>query len=168
MQHSREAVKLATTAVMTMAAVAGPMEHPNQVEAYNPTDSDADAEGEEESEEEAAAAEIENDGPHNALGDSDGDAEIDSPEEEEDEEDDGEDGDVEEATPRIVRTRKNRAAVKRNADVALDDEESSAAEDDEPDDEDSDDGPAVAQEWEAQSEVATTVSAEVANRNNCM
>ncbi|KAL8961525.1 MAG: hypothetical protein Q9193_001934 [Seirophora villosa] len=162
--------KLATTVVMSMAAVAHSLagrSAPAPAPDYSLLGSDVDAEGEEDVEadfEDAAQ-------PSEAVtqGDkSDEDAQMESEEEEE------EDGDDEAASDLMQSVKKTsgRRARDSDNDAAMDDaseaESGSAEDEDESDKSSSDAESAAAGEWEGGSDGGEDASVEVANRNNCM
>ncbi|KAI4185913.1 MAG: hypothetical protein LQ348_004297 [Seirophora lacunosa] len=162
--------KLATTVVMSMAAVAHSLagrSAPAPAPDYSLLGSDVDAEGEEDVEadfEDAAQ-------PSEAVtqGDkSDEDAQMES---EEEEEDDGDDEAASDVIQSVKKTSSRRARDSDN-DAAMDDaseaESGSAEDEDESDKSSSDAESAAAGEWEGGSDGGEDASVEVANRNNCM
>ncbi|KAL8729749.1 MAG: hypothetical protein Q9181_004894, partial [Wetmoreana brouardii] len=165
-----ETGKLATTVVLTMAAVAQSLvgrAAPAPAPDYTLAGSDADAEGEEDAD---ADFEIDEEVPVSEAVTQADKSDDDAPGESDAEENDASDAASE--VSEEVKKSSNRRARDSDEDAALDDAseaESSNADGDEDSDKDSSDGESVAAaEWEAGSDGGEDGSVGVANRNNCV
>ncbi|KAL8644296.1 MAG: hypothetical protein Q9210_007324, partial [Variospora velana] len=159
--------KLATTVVLSMAAVAQSLAGRSApAPDYSLLGSDADAEGEEDIEADYEDA-VQPSGAVIQADKSDEDAQMESEEEEEN-------GDSEAASDVVQSVKKTggRRARDRDNDAAMDDasegETGSAEDEDESDKSSSDAESAAAGEWEGGSDGGEDASVEVANRNNCI